>query len=123
GGAFCQEPDPYLSDHCIRRLAAQLPAGCGLCPGACAWRKLAGRDCVDDYARSRLGDLCDNLVKVKRCRKQGITSFNLIGWCSMTTSTQIQSQPKTEFSIHPATRPGHVALTVASLENQVAFYQ
>ena len=38
----------------------------------------------------------------------------------MTNSTQ---KPKTEFSIHPATRPGHVALTVASLENQVAFYQ
>ena len=40
----------------------------------------------------------------------------------MTTPTQTQSQ-KTEFSIHPATLPGHVALTVANLENQVAFYQ
>ena len=38
----------------------------------------------------------------------------------MTTPTQFT---KTEFSIHPATRPGHVALTVANLENQVAFYQ
>lgn len=28
-----------------------------------------------------------------------------------------------KFSIHPATLMGHVALTVASLENQVAFYQ
>jgi catechol 2,3-dioxygenase len=31
-------------------------------------------------------------------------------------------QTKTEFSIHPATRMGHVALTVADLENQTAFY-
>lgn len=29
----------------------------------------------------------------------------------------------TEFSIHPATRMGHVALTVANLDNQLAFYQ
>ncbi|MEO8358082.1 MAG: VOC family protein [Chloroflexota bacterium] len=29
---------------------------------------------------------------------------------------------KTDFSIHPATRMGYVALTVASLENQIAFY-
>jgi catechol 2,3-dioxygenase len=28
----------------------------------------------------------------------------------------------TDFSIHPATLMGHVALTVASLENQIAFY-
>lgn len=40
----------------------------------------------------------------------------------MTTPAQTQS-PKTEFSIHPATLIGHVALTVASLENQVSFYQ
>ncbi len=38
----------------------------------------------------------------------------------MTTPTL---STKTEFSIHPATRPGHVALTVSNLENQVAFYQ
>jgi catechol 2,3-dioxygenase len=31
--------------------------------------------------------------------------------------------PKTEFRIHPATRPGHVALTVADLDRQVEFYQ
>src|SRR6185369_16186079 len=30
---------------------------------------------------------------------------------------------KTEFSIHPATLIGHVSLTVANLENQLAFYQ
>ncbi|HEX6270235.1 MAG TPA: VOC family protein, partial [Anaerolineales bacterium] len=30
---------------------------------------------------------------------------------------------KTEFSIHPATLVGDVALTVANLENQIAFYQ
>ena len=36
---------------------------------------------------------------------------------------QIQTEPKSEFSIHPATRMGHVSLTVASLENQTAFYQ
>src|SRR6266508_2983514 len=36
---------------------------------------------------------------------------------------QGQSQTKTEFSIHPATSIGHVSLTVASLENQIAFYQ
>jgi catechol 2,3-dioxygenase len=41
----------------------------------------------------------------------------------MTNSTQMQPASKTGFSIHPATRPGHVALTVANLENQVAFYQ
>ena len=38
----------------------------------------------------------------------------------MTTQTQAV---KTEFSIHPATLPGHVALMVANLENQVLFYQ
>jgi len=36
-------------------------------------------------------------------------------------NTQNQSI-KTEFSIHPATRMGHVSLTVANLENQIAFY-
>jgi catechol 2,3-dioxygenase len=30
---------------------------------------------------------------------------------------------QTEFSIHPATLLGHVSLTVASLENQILFYQ
>lgn len=35
---------------------------------------------------------------------------------------QTQTENKTEFSIHPATLMGHVALTVASLENQIAFY-
>jgi catechol 2,3-dioxygenase len=33
------------------------------------------------------------------------------------------SDTKTEFSIHPATLLGHVSLTVASLENQILFYQ
>ena len=33
------------------------------------------------------------------------------------------SETKTEFSIHPATRIGIVSLKVASLENQLAFYQ
>src|SRR5215207_10905805 len=36
-------------------------------------------------------------------------------------NTQNQSI-KTEFSIHPATRIGHISLTVANLENQIAFY-
>jgi catechol 2,3-dioxygenase len=36
---------------------------------------------------------------------------------------QVQPNPKTEFSIHPATSMGHVSLNVASLENQLAFYQ
>ncbi len=36
---------------------------------------------------------------------------------------QVQTNPKTEFSIHPATKIGYVSLTVASLENQVEFYQ
>ena len=31
--------------------------------------------------------------------------------------------PKTEFRIHPATRPGHVHHTVADLDRQVEFYQ
>ena len=33
------------------------------------------------------------------------------------------SLPKTQFSIHPATRIGHVHLTVADLDRQVEFYQ
>lgn len=36
---------------------------------------------------------------------------------------QVQTNPKIEFSIHPATKIGYVSLTVASLENQVEFYQ
>jgi catechol 2,3-dioxygenase len=35
---------------------------------------------------------------------------------------QTETTDKDEFSIHPATRPGHVALTVANLDNQIAFY-
>jgi catechol 2,3-dioxygenase len=33
------------------------------------------------------------------------------------------SETKTEFSIHPATKVGSVSLTVANLDNQIAFYQ
>ena len=33
------------------------------------------------------------------------------------------SETKTEFSIHPATKVGPVSLTVANLDNQIAFYQ
>jgi len=33
------------------------------------------------------------------------------------------SETKTEFSIHPKTMMGHISLTVANLENQLAFYQ
>jgi catechol 2,3-dioxygenase len=33
------------------------------------------------------------------------------------------SEPKTEFSIHPNTLMGHISLTVANLENQILFYQ
>ena len=36
---------------------------------------------------------------------------------------QTNTPAQTEFSIHPATMLGHVSLTVASLENQIAFYQ
>ncbi len=36
---------------------------------------------------------------------------------------QTQTANKTDFSIHPATLMGHVSLTVANLENQLAFYQ
>jgi catechol 2,3-dioxygenase len=36
---------------------------------------------------------------------------------------QLQAAEKTEFSIHPATKMGMVSLKVASLENQLAFYQ
>jgi catechol 2,3-dioxygenase len=36
---------------------------------------------------------------------------------------QLQTADKTEFSIHPATLIGHVSLTVADLENQIAFYR
>jgi catechol 2,3-dioxygenase len=40
----------------------------------------------------------------------------------MTKNTQTQPANE-EFSIHPATLPGHVSLTVASLERQITFYQ
>ena len=36
---------------------------------------------------------------------------------------QPQTETKTEFSIHPQTRIGHVSLNVAGLEQQLAFYQ
>ena len=36
---------------------------------------------------------------------------------------QTQTENKTDFSIHPATRIGSVSLTVANLDNQLAFYQ
>ena len=37
----------------------------------------------------------------------------------------MMTQPNTaqEYSVHPATQMGHVALTVASLENQILFYE
>ena len=38
-------------------------------------------------------------------------------------TVQAKSLPKTEFRIHPATRPGHVHLTIADLDRQVKFYQ
>ena len=36
---------------------------------------------------------------------------------------QTQTDTRTQFSIHPATRIGEVSLTVANLERQIAFYQ
>ncbi|HEY9526005.1 MAG TPA: VOC family protein, partial [Anaerolineales bacterium] len=36
---------------------------------------------------------------------------------------QTQTAEKAEFSIHPATKIGVVALRVANLENQLSFYQ
>ena len=38
-------------------------------------------------------------------------------------NTLSNSETETEFSIHPATSIGYVSLKVASLENQIAFYQ
>jgi len=38
-------------------------------------------------------------------------------------STLAKSETKTEFSIHPETKVGPVSLTVANLDNQLAFYQ
>jgi catechol 2,3-dioxygenase len=38
-------------------------------------------------------------------------------------NSQTSSLEKVEYSIHPATRIGFVSLTVANLDNQVAFYQ
>jgi catechol 2,3-dioxygenase len=38
-------------------------------------------------------------------------------------NTPTPTQTETKFSIHPQTLPGRVSLTVASLENQIAFYQ
>jgi len=37
--------------------------------------------------------------------------------------TLAKSETKTEFSIHPETKVGPVSLTVANLDNQIAFYQ
>jgi catechol 2,3-dioxygenase len=37
--------------------------------------------------------------------------------------SQTQAKVKTGFSIHPATRIGHVSLTVRDIRNQIAFYQ
>ena len=37
-------------------------------------------------------------------------------------NTQTNAPVKDEFSIHPATLPGHVSLRVANLENQIVFY-
>lgn len=34
-----------------------------------------------------------------------------------------QPQTKSEFSIHPKTMTGHISLTVANMDNQLAFYQ
>jgi len=39
----------------------------------------------------------------------------------MDTKNQLETKP--EFSIHPATKVGPVSLTVADLDNQIAFYQ
>lgn len=36
---------------------------------------------------------------------------------------QSQTQSKSDFSIHPETRIGHISLTVANLDNQIEFYQ
>lgn len=38
-------------------------------------------------------------------------------------NTQKQTQTQTEFSIHADTKIGHVSLNVASLDNEIAFYQ
>ena len=38
-------------------------------------------------------------------------------------STQQETLPKTEFSIHPKTHIGHVSLTVADLDRQIEFYE
>ena len=38
-------------------------------------------------------------------------------------NTQTQNSTQAHFSIHPATRLGRVVLTVANLDNQIAFYQ
>ncbi len=38
-------------------------------------------------------------------------------------SDQTQTSTQTQFRIDPATRPGHVHLTVADLQQQIAFYQ
>jgi len=37
--------------------------------------------------------------------------------------SQLQTQSKSEFSIHPKTMMGHISLTVANLDNQITFYQ
>jgi catechol 2,3-dioxygenase len=38
-------------------------------------------------------------------------------------TTQTKPVEKTEFSIHPQTRMGHISLAVANLDNQLEFYQ
>jgi len=37
--------------------------------------------------------------------------------------SQLQTQSKSDFSIHPKTMMGHISLTVANLDNQIGFYQ
>lgn len=37
--------------------------------------------------------------------------------------SQLQTETKSKFSIHPKTGMGHISLTVANLENQIALYQ
>jgi catechol 2,3-dioxygenase len=41
----------------------------------------------------------------------------------MDMSVEALVSPKTEFRIDPATRPGHLSLTVANLDRQLEFYQ
>src|SRR5688572_33252315 len=62
-------------------------------------------------------------MKQIKLKKEYAITARLNGVRRYQMSILPSSETKTNFSIHPATRIGHVSLNVANLENQLAFYQ